>query len=195
MGREKNIRKLNFKPVFDQFIPTNGQINGVTNILDEEIEAIYLMDILGMYQEEAAKNMDVSRPTFTRILKNARKKLSTAIISGHKINIEHNKNNNYVVAICSDDEDLTNILNNQKFIFIFNIENQNITLSKKIDNPVYSQSEKPAIVLPKIFIENNVNLFISSKIGEGLKNTLISKGIKPLVKSYIEKDKLTLLIQ
>ncbi len=195
MGREKNIRKLNFKPVFKEFVPSNTKPNGITNILDEEIEALYLMDILDLYQEEAAQHMEVSRPTFTRILKNARKKLSTAIISGHKINIEHNKNNNYIVAICSDDEDLTNTLNSQKFIFIFNIENQNITLSKKIDNPVYSNSEKPAIVLPKIFIENNVNLFISSKIGEGLKNTLISKGIKPLVKSYIEKDKLTLLIQ
>jgi predicted DNA-binding protein (UPF0251 family) len=117
MGRDKNIRKLNFKPFYKEFTPKNFEITGITNLLDEEIEALYLMDILELYQEKAAKKMEVSRPTFTRILKNARKKLTTAIVSGHKINIEHSSNT-YIFAICSEDEEFQNILNNQKYIIL-----------------------------------------------------------------------------
>jgi predicted DNA-binding protein (UPF0251 family) len=194
MGREKNIRKLNFQPSFKEFIPASGKINGITNILDEEIEAIYLMDILELYQEEAAKKMEVSRPTFTRILKNARQKLSTAIISGHKINIENNSNIN-IVAICSDDENFHNIQNNQTYIFLYKINQSDIEFIRKLENPVNSNLDKPAILLPKIFIENNVNIFVSSKIGEGLKNSLISKGIKPIVKEKIELNLLSSIIK
>jgi len=194
MGREKNIRKLNFKPVFKEFIPSSTKANGITNILDEEIEALYLMDILDLYQEEAAQHMEVSRPTFTRILKNARKKLSTAIISGHKINIEHSSNT-YIIAICSEDTNFKNIQNNQQYIFIYSMTQGSTELINKIENPVYSDSKKPAIILPKVFIQYNVNIFISSKIGEGLKNSLISKGIKPIEKKNIKQDQLASIIK
>jgi predicted DNA-binding protein (UPF0251 family) len=194
MGREKNIRKLNFKPIYKEFIPSNGKFNGITNLLDEEIEAIYLMDILELYQEESAKRMDISRPTFTRILKNARKKLSTAIISGHKINIE-NSSNTYIIAICSEDENFANIKNNQQYIFIYSITDDSIKLIHKIKNPVYLNSEKPAMVLPQVLTQHNVNVFISSKIGEGLKNSLISKGIKPLEKTTLKQDQLVSFIK
>ena len=194
MPREKRIRKLYFKPQYKEFIPVSTEPNGVTNLLDEEIEAIYLMDILEMYQEEAAKNMEVSRPTFTRILKNARKKLSIAIISGHKIKIE-SKNNNSIIAICSDDENFLDIANNKKNIFIYSFSNHNYQLIKKIENPVYFNQEKPAVSLPLIFIQNNVNIFISSKIGEGLKYSLISKGMKPLEKSTFRLDELSSIVE
>jgi len=194
MARVRNYRKINFKPIYKEFIPYKNEENGVTNILDEEIEALYLMDILGLYQEEAAKNMDISRPTFTRILKNARKKLSTAIISGNKITIEHS-NDFTIIAICSENEKFEDINNNQKYIFIYFITNDTITLKNKIPNPLYNSTKKPAIILPLIFIEHNVNIFISSKIEEGLKNSLISKGIKPIEKNKIQKNQFLSLIQ
>ena len=74
MGRIKNVRKINFKPIYKEYAPIKEQTTGITHLLDEEMEALYLMDILELYQEEAAKKMEISRPTFTRILKNARKK-------------------------------------------------------------------------------------------------------------------------
>ena len=52
MGRDKNKRNLIYKPVFKEFIPENKQFTGVTVLLDEEMEAIYLMDVLNLYQEE-----------------------------------------------------------------------------------------------------------------------------------------------
>jgi uncharacterized protein len=53
-----------------------------------EFEAIRLIDFLETPQEKAAKEMQVSQPTLSRILKSARKKLSDAIITGKAIKIE-----------------------------------------------------------------------------------------------------------
>ncbi len=55
----------------------------------DEIEAIRLADFEGLYQEEAANEMEVSRPTFSRILNNARKKIANALISGKAIEIQN----------------------------------------------------------------------------------------------------------
>ena len=55
----------------------------------DEIEAIRLADFEGLYQEDAAKEMEVSRPTFSRILSSARKKIANALILGRAIEIEN----------------------------------------------------------------------------------------------------------
>ena len=66
-----------------------------THILDyevltqDEIEAIRLADFEGLYQEEAAREMEVSRPTFSRILNSARKKIANALIQGKAIEIQN----------------------------------------------------------------------------------------------------------
>lgn len=51
----------------------------------EELEAIRLADYERLYQEEAAEKMGVSRPTFTRLLDGARRKLAKALIEGRAI--------------------------------------------------------------------------------------------------------------
>jgi len=54
----------------------------------DEMEAIRLMDYEGLYQEDVAKEMGVSRPTISRILKIARAKIADALINGKSIEIE-----------------------------------------------------------------------------------------------------------
>ncbi len=46
----------------------------------DELEALRLADHVGLYQEAAAEQMGVSRPTFTRILGRARAKVARALI-------------------------------------------------------------------------------------------------------------------
>ena len=55
----------------------------------DEIEAIRLADFEGLYQEDAANEMEISRPTFSRILNKARKKIANALILGKAIEIEN----------------------------------------------------------------------------------------------------------
>ena len=54
----------------------------------EELEAIRLVDLEGMDQQEAALNMGVSRKTLWNDLKSGRKKVAMALINGYAIRIE-----------------------------------------------------------------------------------------------------------
>ena len=194
MGREKTKRNLTFKPSFKEFVPENKKYNAVSTLLNEEMEAIYLMDILDLYQEEAAKNMQVSRPTFTRILKNARQKLTRAIVYGNKISIE-DESTSYIIAICSScKNDFKSILSTDEFIHIYKVQEKDIILIKSFQNEVFINNSKPAIVLPQIFLDFHVNIFVSSKIGEGLKNSLLAKGIQAFEKEIKIKEDLFTLI-
>ena len=61
----------------------------------EELEALRLADIEGLYQEDAALRMEVSRPTFQRVLREAHRKVATALVEGKALGIE---GGNYVLA-------------------------------------------------------------------------------------------------
>jgi len=54
----------------------------------DESEAIRLADLLGYAHEEGGREMGVSRATFGRILKKARRVVADAIINGKAINIQ-----------------------------------------------------------------------------------------------------------
>jgi predicted DNA-binding protein (UPF0251 family) len=53
----------------------------------EELEAIRLKDLIGLEQTEASEKMGVSQPTFHRILKEARNKVSDALVNSKAIEI------------------------------------------------------------------------------------------------------------
>lgn len=54
----------------------------------DELEAIKLADFDEMFQEEAAKKMNISRATFGRIILKAHHKIADAIINGKAIKIK-----------------------------------------------------------------------------------------------------------
>ena len=54
----------------------------------EEVETIRLKDLKGLEQEECARRMHISRPTFHRVVASARCKLADALINGKAIQIE-----------------------------------------------------------------------------------------------------------
>ena len=54
----------------------------------EEIEALRLKDLEGLEQEACAKKMNISRPTFQRIVGSARQKVSDALVKGKAIKVE-----------------------------------------------------------------------------------------------------------
>lgn len=53
----------------------------------DEVEAIRLADFQQLYHEDAAKQMNISRQTFGRIICSARQKIADAIINGKAIKI------------------------------------------------------------------------------------------------------------
>lgn len=54
----------------------------------DELEALRLADYEGLYHEQGAERMSVSRPTFGRILEAARRKTAEALVYGKSLRIE-----------------------------------------------------------------------------------------------------------
>jgi len=191
MAREKVQRELSLKLHSKYFGPKDVEPEETIVLLHEEIEAIQLMNILNMYQEEAAQKMNVSRPTFTRILKNARRKIAMALIYGYNLKIHEVKNDFYVAVCSSSKTELKEISLYSEFIFILHIEEYKLTSKVLIKNPVFDNTAKPTTLLPNLLKEHEVNYFITDKIGIGLKNTLIAKGIYPILKDSINFEQVT----
>ncbi|NLW24862.1 MAG: DUF134 domain-containing protein [Clostridia bacterium] len=90
MPRPPKWRRVEMEPQFTYFKPAGipKRILEEVIINVEEIEAIRLKDLEGLEQEECAQKMNISRPTFQRVLTSARSKLAEAIIEGKAIKIE-----------------------------------------------------------------------------------------------------------
>jgi predicted DNA-binding protein (UPF0251 family)/DNA-directed RNA polymerase subunit RPC12/RpoP len=90
MARPPNCRLIAREPGVGYFKPRGvpmHQLQQVQISLDE-LEALRLADLQGLYQEDAARQMRVSRPTFGRIIASARRKVAEALTSGHAIRIQ-----------------------------------------------------------------------------------------------------------
>src|SRR4030042_6840086 len=93
MSRPKCCRRVGYTPDAIYFKPrgvSSSDLDEVTVSLDE-FEAIRLADYNSMYQEEAAKRMNISRQTFGRIIESARKKIADSLINGKALRIEGGK--------------------------------------------------------------------------------------------------------
>ena len=83
-------RKIAGSPKASAFKPLGMrmcEIEEVVLALDE-FEAIRLADGEGLKQEDAAHEMEVSRPTFGRVLESAHRKVADALVHGRPLRIE-----------------------------------------------------------------------------------------------------------
>lgn len=87
MPRPKRPRYIQSHPDIQGFTPDGIPHNGETILSIEEFEAIRLSDYLGLDQSRAAEQMNVSRQTFGRILKQARYNLSEALVTGKRLRV------------------------------------------------------------------------------------------------------------
>ncbi|MBC8343582.1 MAG: DUF134 domain-containing protein [Bacteroidetes bacterium] len=90
MPRPKRNRFIARPPAMEGFKPFGIPIRDLEPVilLYEEYETIRLSDYEGMEQEQAAKKMKISRPTFTRIYRQARSTIAQAFVEGKAIFIE-----------------------------------------------------------------------------------------------------------
>ena len=90
MPRPKQDRKISNPPLMQGFKPFGipRRMLSQVSLLYDEYEAIRLLDYEGMNQDQAAVQMNVSRPTLTRIYEKARKTIAQALVEGNMIMIE-----------------------------------------------------------------------------------------------------------
>lgn len=90
MGRPEKDRIVHKPPLFSEFKPIGIPRSSLIQILLtlDEYEAFRLADYIGMSQLEAAQEMEVSRPTFARLIEKARKKIADFIVNGKFLSIQ-----------------------------------------------------------------------------------------------------------
>ncbi len=90
MPRPRMMRRIAFEPGITYFKPQGIPLRELEEVVlsFEELEALRLQNIEELGQEEAAKKMNVSQPTYFRVLKDARKKITDALVNGKAIRIE-----------------------------------------------------------------------------------------------------------
>jgi len=90
MARPQNCRRVNFMPECSFFKPRGIPLSSLAVIVLtlDELEAVRLADLEGLYQEKAAEAMKISRQTFGRILDSAHRKIGEALVMGKALQIE-----------------------------------------------------------------------------------------------------------
>ena len=193
MGRDKLKRNLQFKPRYTRFKASMSNNKENIQLLHEEMEALYLMDAKELYQADAANEMGVSRPTFARILKNARQKVTMMLITGATLEIDDEKDTVLIMVPSEDKELIVKSTPKAKYLLIYHVENREIVKKGHLENPVYENKIRPAQVLPLLCTKHKINFFMTESIGVGLKSALLSKGVYTFMKEYLEEEDILVL--
>ena len=88
--RKKLHRRVHREPPVSVFKPAGIPARDLDEILItvDEFEAIRLADFEGMSQREASVTMQISQPTFNRVLSSARSKIAKGLVQGDVLRIE-----------------------------------------------------------------------------------------------------------
>lgn len=95
MARPKKCRCIESRPNATYFKPRGIpliELEEVCISLDE-FEALRLADYEGLYHKDSAVNMKISRPTFSRILNEAHRKIAECLLKGKALRIEVDNQN------------------------------------------------------------------------------------------------------
>ena len=90
MSRPLKCRRVSFLPEATYFKPAGVPLRVLDEVIlsVEEAEAVRLKDLEGLAQAPSAEKMNISRPTFQRVLASARQKIADALLNGKAVRIE-----------------------------------------------------------------------------------------------------------
>jgi predicted DNA-binding protein (UPF0251 family)/predicted Fe-Mo cluster-binding NifX family protein len=201
LPRTPSNRKLHFNPRYLKFGPLDQTHSGSLVLHDDELEALYLSDFKGLYQEECARSMGVSRPTFSRIIKNARKKTSEMLLLGKELAIEHRPHET-VLAFATDDRmTLAEDVILAKYFALAHIQEKKVAFITFIDNPIFAEvrrkSEPPkgdgrglgaGRIIPPLL--KDAHRFVTRSIGDGLRRNIEGSGVLVTMTEQREIDEI-----
>lgn len=89
MARPIKCRRISCTPAARYFKPVGIPLRELDEIVLglDELEAMRLADLEGLYQVDAAEKMDISRQTIGNILNSAHRKLADALLNGKALRI------------------------------------------------------------------------------------------------------------
>ena len=206
MPRRRRCRHVSRSPDVCLFKPAGSPLSEIDEVIIyvEEFEAMHLKDYLGLSQEECANKMNISQPTFHRLINSFRNKISKALIEGKAIKIEGGSflmkanlsKQKYKIAVCTDsnslDGEIASRLARCNYFLIVEIENGKIKKHEAISNP-HSQIQKGAgVEVAQMLGQLEVDLIICENVGPRALDVLKQFNIQFLnekgsIKKVIEK--------
>jgi len=89
MSRPQCPRKIAHSPPATYFKPAGIPLRDLEEIIlgPDELESLRLADCEDLYHQDAAKRMGVSRQTFDRIVRRARRKVAEALVRGRALRL------------------------------------------------------------------------------------------------------------
>ena len=93
MPRPCRCRRIRCSPDTNYFKPRGIPLDSLeeVNLTLDELEAVRLADWEELYQEDAAKKMDISRQTFGNIINSAHRKIADVLLNAKALKIEGGK--------------------------------------------------------------------------------------------------------
>jgi len=90
MPRPFKCRRVRCKPDMNYFKPRGIPVDSLEEVplAMDELEAVRLADLEGLYQEDAAAKMAISRQTFGNIIAAAHKKIADCLVNAKALKIE-----------------------------------------------------------------------------------------------------------
>lgn len=193
-GRKKIDRNLSIRPVFTEFGVVGNKQKETIALTHDELEAIKLADLEDRYHEECAKELDVSRSTFSRIIKSARHKTALMLIFGKTLKIEVEERA-FTLTYPSDDR--ITIAKNPilaTYFVVCEVEKSEIKNMRFINNPIVENLKKSGLtvvadhdgknleagrILPPLLKDINIAMFL--EIGDGLRRNLEGLGVSVIL--------------
>ena len=200
--RPKSCRSVGSQPDIIYFKPRGVPLSELEEVVItvDELEAIRLADNNGLYQEEAAMRMNVSRPTFSRVLSSGRRKVAEALVQGKAMRIEGGKVE--VASAITPKEQGEGKMN----IAVSTLDGKTICghLGKCKDFIIYETDGK--VITGKRLLSSggacpghggghNISPFdgchavITQGMGQGMLNGLVQAGIQPVITDQADPDK------
>jgi uncharacterized protein len=180
MPPSRKKRKIRFSPNITYFKPAGIRLQELEEVViaHEELEALRLKDLLEYSQEDAAKQMNISQPTFHRLIHAARKKMIHALVNGMAIKIQggdyvmNEKKCSFsdaLIAISSSSEDLEGPIAGRfgrcRYFLLVSIENGKIVSFKSITNPQVDARGGVGMAVVQMLANLNVEGIITENIG------------------------------
>ena len=191
MSRPSKCRRVEFLPNVTYFKPAGVPLRELEEVSMsvEEAEAVRIKDLEGLEQEQGAEKMNISRPTFQRILASARQKIADALLNGKAIKIEGGnfeialsktkKDGNIKVAISATaptlDADIDPRFGRCQYFIIVNPETMEY---ETLENSEIIAGEGAGIATAKTLTGKNIDVVITGNCGPNAYDALTAAGIK-----------------
>ncbi len=186
-GKKRNIT---FKPTCFSFGPLTQLPKETIPLRDDELEALYLADFKVLYHEDCAQSLGISRPTFAKLIKQARKKMVEMLMYGKGIELIREPHNFTLVFPTDDRISVHPYFLVAKLFAFAKVEEGIISSITYKENPIYKellQGKKEIVddesakgmaagrIIPPLL--EDATVLVARSLGDGIRRNIEGMGI------------------